>query len=354
MTTRISKAALTLSIVAAAMMARAQPAAINAPVSTNGIGPRIQFDSQTYNFGRVLSGTLVNHDFVFTNTGDATLEITGVMPGCGCTTIGQWTHKVEPGKTGVIPIQFRTANYNGPVVKTPSITCNDKRHTTVRFQLHGTVFRETEITPPFVMFNIAPDGNEETNATVHIVNNGQKPMMLSGAVSSQRAIHAELITNVLGKSYDVIIKTVPPLAPGNTQAMISIQNKATNSQPMNLFAMAMVQPVINVTPLQITVPAGPLKTNESFSVFIRNQGSHPLALSEPSVNAQGVEAAVSESQPGRVFIAKVTFPAGFKAPAGQRLKLSIKTNNARMPMVEVPIRQLSSLAPSAPQARITQ
>src|SRR5436190_15616324 len=67
---------------------------------TNAVGkPKIQFATPIYDFGKMKVGEPVKWEFVFTNTGTALLEITGVQPGCGCTTAGEWTRKVEPGKT---------------------------------------------------------------------------------------------------------------------------------------------------------------------------------------------------------------------------------------------------------------
>lgn len=37
--------------------------------------PILKFDSSVFDFGRVRAGTPVKHDFVFTNTGNGTLEI---------------------------------------------------------------------------------------------------------------------------------------------------------------------------------------------------------------------------------------------------------------------------------------
>lgn len=37
--------------------------------------PSIKFDSPVFDFGRVRAGTPVQHDFIFTNTGNGTLEI---------------------------------------------------------------------------------------------------------------------------------------------------------------------------------------------------------------------------------------------------------------------------------------
>src|SRR5215472_2434767 len=173
MKTGLLKTTAILTVLAAIGIAHgAEPSAdttpaATAPASTTGGGPKIQFDSLTYDFGRVRAGTKVIHNFVFTNTGDATLQITGVQPGCHCTTVGDWTHTVEPGKTGVIPIQFDSTGFGGPIVRTPSITSNDKSQPMVRFQLNGTVSKPVETSPAFVSMVIAPDASEETNAVVH-------------------------------------------------------------------------------------------------------------------------------------------------------------------------------------------
>ena len=113
------------SLVAAATAALPTPAARAEAGSTNAVGPRIQFASTVYDFGKVMVGVQVRNVFVFTNTGDAVLEIKGVYPSCGCTTAGVWSHQVEPGMTGVIPLAFNSAHFAGPVAKSANVICND-------------------------------------------------------------------------------------------------------------------------------------------------------------------------------------------------------------------------------------
>ncbi len=43
--------------------------------------PKIEFDTPTYNFGRIRSGADIIHDFWFTNNGTGPLEILSVKPG---------------------------------------------------------------------------------------------------------------------------------------------------------------------------------------------------------------------------------------------------------------------------------
>ncbi|HLX68039.1 MAG TPA: DUF1573 domain-containing protein [Verrucomicrobiae bacterium] len=349
MKTSLFKAAaiLTILVTTGTAYCADQPAATS--TSTNGVGPKIQFDSLTYSFDRVRAGTKVRHDFVFTNTGDATLEISSVNPGCHCTTVGDWTHKVEPGKTGVIPIQFDSTGFGGPIVRSPSVTCNDKSQPVVQVHLNGMVFKPVDVNPAYVSMSIAPDASEETSAVVHIINNEDEPLQLASPTSSQSNFVAELKTNTPGKNFDLIIKTVPPLAPGTSQARITVESLSTNAQPISVFAMATVQSLVTVSPAQITVPAGPLSSNETVNVLIRNMASHPLVLSEPSVNAKGANPEINVSQPGRAFIASVEFPAGFQAAPGVPMELSIKTDSARFPVIKVPIRQAMATAALPPK-----
>src|ERR1035438_6336648 len=94
--------------VVGAQQTSAPPAAAitstNVTATTNGIGPKIQFATPVYDFGRTKSGEPVKYTYVFTNTGDGLLILTAVQPQCGCTAAGDWTKQVEPGKTGLIQI----------------------------------------------------------------------------------------------------------------------------------------------------------------------------------------------------------------------------------------------------------
>src|SRR5207247_2371899 len=102
---------------------------------------KIQFATPTYDFGKVTAGEPVNYTYIFTNIGTEKLELASVTPSCGCTTAGEWTHSVEPGKIGTIPVRFNSPNYSGPVAKTVTVKCNDSSQETVVLQIKGTVWQ---------------------------------------------------------------------------------------------------------------------------------------------------------------------------------------------------------------------
>ena len=66
----IRLALILAGVLAAAAFVRAQtPPAAGV---TNAAGPKIKFDSENYDFGRILVGDPVEHTFRLTNTGDET------------------------------------------------------------------------------------------------------------------------------------------------------------------------------------------------------------------------------------------------------------------------------------------
>ena len=332
-------------LIAGAQQSPAPPAAA-AP--TNAPGPKIQFATPLYDFGRARAGDPVKYTYVFTNTGDAKLVINSVQPQCGCTTAGDWTKQVEPGKTGVIPIQFNTSAYNGPVFKQVTVNCNVTNQPLLFLQLKGTVYKPFEVIPQMAVFNVTAE-SQATPMILTITNHMEEPLFLSPPTVNNHIFSAELITNTPGKGYQVKITTVPPL-PGSGSAMghMTLPTSWTNTPTISVTLVANIQPPVIVTPAVINLPPGPLPNPMTNSVLIHSlQGTNLLSLSEPKVNAEGVEVQIRQNQPGRSYTALLEFPRGFEVPANQPVEFVVKTGHPKLPEVKVPVRQMPRPAPRA-------
>lgn len=315
------------------------PAASAGAGPTNMVGARIEFDALVYDFGKLISGLSVRHDFIFTNTGDAVLEISGVHPSCGCTTAGTWSNRVEPGKTGTIPLVFNSGHFNGPVAKTASVLCNDKSHAQVTLQIRGTIWKPIEVNPPSAVLNVVADSPSNPPATVTIVSSLPEPITLSDPISNNRAFAAEIKTNQPGKEFQLIIRPVPPLRQGTAQGIITVRTSSTNVPSIDVNVLAVIQPAWVVTPQEITLPAGPLGSALPRAISIRNNAAPLMTLSEPAVNANDVPVEMKEVVPGHQFTLTLTFPAGFQVAQGEQVGLTVKTSDPKYPVINVPVHQ---------------
>jgi len=325
------------------------PAAAETVARPETSGPRIEFGGTAFNFGKTNAGEVVRHDFVFTNTGTATLEITDVRPGCGCTTAGGWDRRVEPGKTGAIPLQFNSTGFGGSVTKSATVICNDPGKSNVVLQITGIVWRPIEVTPSMTVFNVSSERQTNETKVVRIVSNLEEPLELSDLQCTNRSFQAELKTVRPGKEFELHITAVPPFTAGhNISSPVSLKTSSSRMPAINLTAYVMVQPPVTVAPEQINLPSGPLAAAMSLAVAIRNNGTNSLGLSDASVNFPGAEVLVKETQPGRLFSLMVNLPAGFQIKPDQKVEVSVKSTHPKMPLIKVPVSHRPP--PAAPVA----
>lgn len=313
-----------------------------APAATNGIGPKIQFETTVHDFGRAKSGEVVKYTYGFTNTGDQVLELSGVQA-CGCIT-ADFTRKVDPGQTGAVPISFNSAGYSGPVIKTITVTCNDRTNPRPMLQFKGTIWKPIDVIPQFAVLNLSADA-PLASTTVVITNNMPDLVTLSAPQCSNPAFAAELKTDQPGKEFRLVITPVAPLPAGNAQAIITLQTSSTNMPVITITAFANVRTAVTINPPQIVLSIAPLAQPETNTISLIDNSTNAMALSEPTVNAPGVDVQVREVQPGRQFAATLTFPRGFEIAPGQKGELTIKTSLPLMPSLKVPILQAPRPSP---------
>ncbi|MBD1262957.1 DUF1573 domain-containing protein [Maribacter polysiphoniae] len=86
-------------------------------------GAKIEFKSETVDYGQITKGSDGVRVFEFTNTGDAPLIISKVSSSCGCTIPKKPDGPILPGKTGEIQVKYDT-NRVGPIRKAITVISN--------------------------------------------------------------------------------------------------------------------------------------------------------------------------------------------------------------------------------------
>jgi hypothetical protein len=84
---------------------------------------KIEFKSETIDYGKIEKGSDGIRIFEFTNTGNAPLVISDVTSSCGCTIPKKPESPIQPGENGEIEVKYNT-ELVGPIRKTVSVYSN--------------------------------------------------------------------------------------------------------------------------------------------------------------------------------------------------------------------------------------
>jgi hypothetical protein len=360
-------AALILSVMtAAAVRLAAQPAppptsfsaapAPSAPAATGSpaakapadlSGPIIQVDNATFDFGKAQTGEKVHHKYVITNTGNATLHITNVQPSCHCTTAGDWSHDIEPGKTGEISVQLDTSGFGGgaPVQRTVTVYSNAKNDPRKLLLIRGSVWKPIEISPATAVMSVAPDASNAVT-TVRVLNKTGNPITFSNAVSTKSFLNVTMKEIKAGQEYELSITAQAPFTPGASWGSITVSTSLSNTPTLNVPVMVSVVPAIQVYPAQIVMNLLPGRWTTN-RVTIHGTTTNLLSLSNAKASDSRIQVNLLPMGPKGMFNLVVAFPPDFKLEAGQHAEVTVESNHPRFPVIKVPIVEYPHRKPVA-------
>lgn len=89
-----------------------------------GKTPRIEFKTQTHDFGNISNKGSVKAEFRFTNTGDGNLVITQANSECGCTKPEYPENPIAPKKEGTITVTYTPNGHIGHFEKAVTVRTN--------------------------------------------------------------------------------------------------------------------------------------------------------------------------------------------------------------------------------------
>ena len=98
---------------------------------------KIEFKTDTIDYGTIEKGSDGVRIFEFTNTGNAPLIISSVKSTCGCTVPKKPEGPIMPGETGQIEVKYDTNRVN-PIRKTITVISNAETPT-VALKIKGEV-----------------------------------------------------------------------------------------------------------------------------------------------------------------------------------------------------------------------
>ncbi|OQZ01235.1 MAG: hypothetical protein DCC43_09155 [Candidatus Brocadia sp.] len=124
--------------------------------------PKIVFEEQIYNFGKIFIGEIVEYGFKFKNEGQGELIVSNVKSSCGCTAALVSKSHLRKGETGEVKVKFNPGRYVGKVSKTVMVNSNDPKDSSLKLTIAGEVIEEVSVNPKRINFGIIRKGDSCT------------------------------------------------------------------------------------------------------------------------------------------------------------------------------------------------
>ena len=282
----VSKFTLIVQALAGVLAAASSLCAQTPPVAAAAVpvsGPAIRFNTENYDFGKILKGDPVEYAFLATNVGDETLVISDAKGTCSCTVVGEgsnqtaWTpQQVAPGQTCRIPVHIATGSFWFQTIsKIVEVTSNDKSRPVATLEIHGQVWLPIEVEPPVSSFILTPGAANQSNDVLKIFNRTETPLTLSDPQCDTNAFSAVLKTNVPGREFELTVTAAPASVPPSTfgmttiQGSISLKSSAAVMNPLKIGVSETLYPEVTLYPTNIEMPAGPLSQAITNHITIR-------------------------------------------------------------------------------------
>lgn len=112
-------------------------------------GPIITFSEKMFQFGEINQGDIVEHIFIFENTGNAPLILSDVKVTCGCTVPSWPKDPIASGESAEMQVRFNSRGKSGAQNKIITIISN-AQNSTEKIRIVSQV----KLPPP-----VDPDGN---------------------------------------------------------------------------------------------------------------------------------------------------------------------------------------------------
>ncbi len=101
--------------------------------------PKINFTTESYDFGTIKAGETAKFSFDFKNNGNSDLIIHKTKASCGCTASTPEKTTLKKGESSKIDIQFNSVGKKGEQHKTVTVISNDPAKPNITLNIKGTV-----------------------------------------------------------------------------------------------------------------------------------------------------------------------------------------------------------------------
>ena len=301
-----------------------------------GEAPHIEFESTTFDFGKVDQGEEVTHAFKFRNTGGRELTIDKVQSSCGCAAALASSEKIGPGEEGSIEATFRTKGYQGRTTKTIRVHTNNPEVSTVTLRITGDILTDVMVWPRSLNFgNMRRDTTTDKELEVTFSSDEEIEIKKAEFTSGHFTSTVKPFETEAGRGAKITVSTIEDLPLGRIKEKVLIHTTSTKNPTLTVPIYAYVQGDITVRPMVLSFSKAPAGGVQERTLRVATT-AEAFAILGVKVNEDLFSTEVKTVEPGKVYSLKITLNDEVSEGRINEVLL-IRTDSSEQPEIRVPI-----------------
>jgi hypothetical protein len=302
----------------------------------NPEGPRAVFQEVGFQFGEVLSGTVIEHDFVVRNAGSAALSIQKVS----MTTpllVTQMPREIAPGAEGRIHFKLDTTNLVGKFDGAILVFLNDSELQQASLTFTGHIMPPIELSPMPAFF-VAGQKGHGGRAAIEIVNHESEPLHIERIEHPTERFETRLETLKQGQRYRLTLTLRPDGPVGKSTDTILVSTSSKRMPSLKVAANTYLYERVHTFPELVAL--GKLHASDAaemgLTLMIYQESGKDFQL-KLSTDVPALNLKWERGTTGDRYQAKITLiPA--KIPLGPiKGSIFVDTNDPQFPRLIVPV-----------------
>jgi hypothetical protein len=294
------------------------------------------FPEEGFEFGRVLSGTTVEHDFIVRNTGSSPLLIQKVSMTTPLLAT-EVPREVTPGAEGRIHFRLETTNLTGKFDGAIVVFLNDATLPQASLSFTGQIVPPIELSPMPAFF-VAGQRGHGGQAAIEIVNHESEPLRIEKIEHRTDRFTTQLETLKEGQLYRLIL-TLKPDGPGEKAADAILITTSSKRMPvLKVDANTYLYERVHTFPE--VVAFGTLHVDDAgeagLTLMIYQEGGKDFQV-KLSTDIAALSLKWERGPKGDRYQAKVTLIAAKIPPGTIRGSIFVDTNDPQFSRLVVPV-----------------
>jgi hypothetical protein len=250
-------------------------------VAAQGWADKMFKDGLTHDFGTVPHGAQLLHRFTITNIYAVRMEITQVVPGCGCVTWNAPKRFLEPRETAVLEITMDAKRFTGPKTVSIRVSVGPEFISTAELKVSANSRADIVFNPGQVSFGTVARGQTPTQ-TIDVEYAGVLPWQVTEVVAKDLPLDAAVKDlyrkpGGVGVQLAVTLKADAPPGPFKEYVYLRTNDPATPMVPV--LVEAHILAAVTVVPSSFRL-IGPdkVKAGEAVTRRVIVKGTRPFRV----------------------------------------------------------------------------